>query len=536
MKPEWRRFAPIGLYIAILSGLISFALYFVNRNVDLPLQISLGLVVIGLGAFMILDPDRIRMAFSGRQARYGSNAFVLVLATFGILVVVNYIVYQNPKRWDLTEDRLNSLAPETIEILKALEEPVHAIAFFVNTTSQANFEQARDMLRAFQLFGDGIFDYEFIDPYVDIAAASAANLSTEQSMVLQLGERQAIVLQMGDRQEQISSATEQEIARGLYRLLSANEEDENVYFLTGHGERSLDQQTEVSYSLVGLALETKDYVVDSLDLVSRREIPEDADMIVIAGPQIPMTEAEVVELKEFMDSGGALVVLEDPILDTFIGDSVDPLADYLLEDWGVILGKDIIVDISTEYYTWAVADTETYANHAIIQKMLEGVTLFFPRARSVQIGDQVENVNWQVLVSTAPFDEYASWAESNLEGLASENPSPDEGEDILGSVPLAGVGENTLTGARLVVIGDSDFASNTYYMIQMNGDFLINAVDWAAEQEDLISISPGTRTERFLLPPLPNITRIIFLAAVVVVPGAVVVGGGVVWFLRRRQG
>lgn len=527
MKPEWRRFAPFGLYIAILSGLISLGLYFVNQTVDTNLQISLGFVVIGLAAFMILDPERIRTLFSGRQARYGSNAFVLVLATFGILVVVNYLVYQNPKRWDLTEDNLNSLNPETIEIMQSLEEPVHAVAFFMGTGSQTSFEQARDILRTFQLYGDGIFDYEFIDPLEDVIAARDANITRDQT----------IILQMGDRQEQVSSATEQEIARGLYSLLSSSEEEMNVYFLTGHGERNLDEQTENSYTFVRFALEAKNYIVDSLDLISLRVIPEDTDLIVIAGPQIPLTEAEVLVLKAYLDDGGAMIVMEEPILASSFGDSPDPLADYLSEDWGVILGQDIIVDSGTEYFFWAVADTDTYGNHIILQKLIEDVTLFFPTARSVQVGEQVANVNSLVLVSTAPYDEYESWAETDLEGLVNfENPTPDEGEDLLGSVPIAVVGENSLTGARLVVIGDSDFANDTYYLSQTNGDLLINSVDWATEQENLINIAPSQRTERFLLPPLPNVTRIMFLAAVIFVPGAVVIGGGIVWYLRRRQG
>ena len=76
MKIEWHRFAPIGLYLSLLAALVSAGLYVVQRKMTLPLEISLGLIVIGLALFALMDPDRVRRLLTGRQARYGSNALV----------------------------------------------------------------------------------------------------------------------------------------------------------------------------------------------------------------------------------------------------------------------------------------------------------------------------------------------------------------------------------------------------------------------------------------------------------------------------
>jgi len=89
MKTEWRRFAPIGLYLALIATLVSIGLYIVQREFNLYLQISLGLIVVGLALFALLDPERVRQLLTGRQARYGSNAFVLSLAFVGIVVVLH---------------------------------------------------------------------------------------------------------------------------------------------------------------------------------------------------------------------------------------------------------------------------------------------------------------------------------------------------------------------------------------------------------------------------------------------------------------
>ncbi|HEY5668521.1 MAG TPA: hypothetical protein VIS10_00910, partial [Anaerolineales bacterium] len=136
MKPEWRRFAPVGLYLAILAALTSISLYVIQREWNLYLQISLGVVLLGLAIFALLDPGRVRTALTGRQARYGSNALVMAVAFVGILVVVNYLGYKNSKRWDLTEDKQNTLATETLDTLANLPEPVEALGFYTARISR----------------------------------------------------------------------------------------------------------------------------------------------------------------------------------------------------------------------------------------------------------------------------------------------------------------------------------------------------------------------------------------------------------------
>lgn len=99
MGTQFRRFAPLGLYLSLLALLATTGFYFVQRQWNLYIQIGLGLFIIGLALFAILDPERVRVALTGRQARYGSNVLVMTVAFLGILLVVNYLVYQNPQRW-----------------------------------------------------------------------------------------------------------------------------------------------------------------------------------------------------------------------------------------------------------------------------------------------------------------------------------------------------------------------------------------------------------------------------------------------------
>ena len=128
MKPELRRYAPVGLLVALLAIVAAAVFYILYREFNLQVKISLGIFILGLAAFAFLDPDRVRISFTGRQARYGSNALVLTLAFVGVLVVVNYLFYTNSKQWDLTQDKSFTLSTETLDALKGLKEPVMTVS------------------------------------------------------------------------------------------------------------------------------------------------------------------------------------------------------------------------------------------------------------------------------------------------------------------------------------------------------------------------------------------------------------------------
>ena len=104
LNQDLRRFAPYGLYLSGVALVATLILAFLYRAFTLPVQISLAVTVLGLAVFVLLDPGRTRELLTGRQARYGSNALVLSLAVVGIVIVINYLGYQNTRRWDLTED------------------------------------------------------------------------------------------------------------------------------------------------------------------------------------------------------------------------------------------------------------------------------------------------------------------------------------------------------------------------------------------------------------------------------------------------
>jgi ABC-type uncharacterized transport system involved in gliding motility auxiliary subunit len=241
-------------------------------------------------------------------------------------------------------------------------------------------------------------------------------------------------------------------------------------------------------------------------------------------------------LTTYLENGGSLVIMEEPLPVTEFGDDPDPLADYLASNWGITLGKDVVVDLSSNQPFVAVANQ--YGDHVITDKM-RGIVTIFPTARSIT----ADTTASQAFILDMVLTSQQSWAETDLEALSStdqtsEGPQiqPDEGVDLIGPVTIAAVVDDSTSQARLVVFGDSQFASDAFFDQYGNGDLFVNSIDWAAEQEELINLTPKDDVSRLLVPPGRYTMNLVLLGSVFILPGSILVAGIVVWIQRRRRG
>lgn len=514
MNTRWSRFAPLGLYLAATSAIVSMGLYIVLQTFSLPLQISLGMIIIGLALAVLMDPDRARRAIAGRQAKYGSNALLLTLAVLGILAVINFLGYQNSRRWDLTADKQNTLSKETLATLSSLTQPVKAEAFF---SSRLSTDSARFLLESFQYNSKGMFTFEFIDPDANPIAAQNAGVSRDGTAVLV----------MNGHQEQVTYLDEQEITSALIRL--TNPGKRAVYFLSGHGEYDPNGTDETAYAQIKSMLAAKNYTVATLNLIATPTVPDDALAIVIAGLRKPLTQVELDALKKFVSQGKSLIILSEPPVVSSLNNTDDLLQAYLAASWGVSLGDNIIVDPGANPPLVAVANT--YDNHPITQRMNRVMTIF-PTARSVSVAAALDSVTALPIINTSAN----AWGETDMQSLQNKQVSVDRDKDLVGPVPLAVAASNKITNARVVVIGDADFASDKYVQQYGNADLMINSIDWAAHQDNLINLTPRTTTTRVLIPPKQNTLGLLLFITVFVLPGLVIFMGISTWLQRRRHG
>lgn len=156
-----------------------------------------------------------------------------------------------------------------------------------------------------------------------------------------------------------------------------------------------------------------------------------------------------------------------------------------------------------------------------------------PQARSLEVSQKPpQDVTLTSLITTSQ----QSWGETDLASLQSNQQIGfDQGTDKPGPVTLAASGENATTKARVVVFGNSVFATDKGFDAYANGDIFVNSVDWAAQQGNLINITPHTAITRTFNAPTQLQFIIILLGSVIVIPGLVVAAGISSWLARRRR-
>lgn len=527
MKGSSRRFAPVGLALAALGLLVCLGVLVVKGLVAAGLYLprdpqlinTIGLVaaavtLLGLSLFAILDPERTRALLTGRQARHGSNAFLMLVAFFGILVFLNVIAYENPQSWDVSADKQNTLAPETLDTLAALPEPVTAVAFY---SAQSSPDFAQELLEKYKQASAGKFEYTIVDPDAEPARAVEAGITQDGTIALYLGQQKQLV----------DFADEQAITSALVRLI--NPEKRGVYFLTGHGERDIENAGESSYTTARTVLESKNYTVETLNLLEAEQVPLDADTVIIAGPQVSLSEDEVSRLQDYLAGGGTIIAMAEPVLLTEMGDEADLLAEMLSTDWSISLAKDIVFDPSVSQQGLFTATVATGAHP--ITDPIQNIAVIYPSARSLVVGAEAAGPSVTDLGSTGD----AAWGDNNYSPEDQEI-AYDEGVDTPGPLQIAAAAENSETGGRVVVFGDADFADDTYYQNFANLEMFINAVDWAAGEEQLIGLTSYGAEERTFQPPgtLAGNALIVFSACLL--PLAIVVAGVWVWLAHRRRG
>ncbi|MDE2726789.1 MAG: hypothetical protein OXI19_02115, partial [Gemmatimonadota bacterium] len=85
---------------------------------------------------------------------------------------------------------------------------------------------------------------------------------------------------------------------------------------------------------------------------------------------------------------------------------------------------------------------------------------------------------------------------------------------------------------RIVVVGNSAFANNTYIRLPGNGDLALNILNWLAQEEDLLAIRPKSSDTRLVQISLSQM-RDIFIVTGILSPIGILIAGVVVWWRRK---
>jgi ABC-type uncharacterized transport system involved in gliding motility auxiliary subunit len=506
-----KRFSAVIAYVGLLVLLLALVSYIVSQTLDTMVQ---GLLIAGaalLVLYLIVESKSVRASLSGRGARYGTNAALMIVAFVGIIVMVNALADKHHYRWDLTASKQYSLSDQTINILKGLKDPIKVTGFFAtNNPNQVDSQgQLENLLKSYLLHTDKL-SYQFVDPDAKPALARQYGITSYGS----------VVFERGTKRQTTMTIDEQSLTSTLLKTIS--DQVKGVYFLTGHKERNPDDGAQTGYSTVKSYLEKNNYKVGTVNFAITNTVPSDLNVLVIAAPQVPFAPQEIDTINTYLQSGGKALIM------TEAGDT-NSLND-VLSRWGIQARDDLIVDPSSSFFGDPTAPLVTTYTFPDVTKGVSGLMTFFPSTRSLTKMDNVTTtLSIQALVSSSE----SSWGETEYKDA--QQVKPDPGKDAMGPLTFGMAVSSTANKARLVVFGDSDFAANGPLAAVQgfgNQDLFAGAVNWLGEEEALVAISPKAPDERPLMLP-PGSSRLVVFSSLILLPLVVIVAGVAVWWNRR---
>lgn len=437
--------------------------------------------------------------------------FVFIIAAALSIAIFSYLILQYYHvRFDLSESKIYSLSPQSIQLLNELKsEPVRVWAFFKEESPR---RQVLESLLKEYASRHKKFKYGFYDP--DRMPAKAKQYKIDHY--------DTFVVELKDKQEKLSQVSEGAITNALAKLWS--QEVKRIIFAGGYGGPPFHEEKEkFGYGLLVQRLIDANYKVKEAYLL-RDKLAKGDHLLVLGGPRVDLLPEEIAVIRDYLNHGGHLMVLADPVNPGEGGH----LEKFLLE-YGIHLSDNVIVDKLSKLFgaDFLIPLITEYKPHAITKGFQ--LACFLSIARSVRKADQAPD---GIEVTELAFTGVGSWAETDLRNLSDGKAEFDERKDQSGPVSVA-VAANLKSGGRIVVIGDSDFASNAYLNLSGNRDFLLNSVAWLMGDERAISIPPRERQATPLYLKETD-QQYLFYVPVMGLPIVFLMMGTGVFFWRRR--
>lgn len=506
-RHEWAR--TVGtLGTALLLG--GYLRYTVQRELLLLSKILLTAGGVLILAALVLGFRGILGYFSKRSSKLGTNTLTLGLSVVAILGLLNFLGYRHHKRLDLTTEKLFTLSDQTRKIIGGLQKDVTVIRFAKTDDPALN-----DLMSEYKNLSRHM-RYETVDPQQKPEVA-------KQYGATRMGD---VVVAAGTRTEHLAPGPRGDI--GEEDLTSAilkvtRDALKQVCFVTGHGEKSLSDDSADGYTQVDASLKKESYLPKSVNLVSENGVPADCNVLVIAGPRQSLFAQESAAVERYLEGGGETLILVDPDKETNLGD--------VFQAWNIKVGKNYVIDASGVgrlFGTGPAVPLVVDYGTSLITKDFEGTMTFFPLARSVSIADKGQTGTQVVeLLKTSA----RSFTVPNLQRkeIKFDSKMDTQGPLSLGVAASRKIGDKS---ARLVVIGNSVFAANQWIGLQRNGDLFFNTINWLVQDENLISIRPKTITNRRVT-LTESQARILSWLDLFFLPGIVILSGIYIWWKRR---
>jgi ABC-type uncharacterized transport system involved in gliding motility auxiliary subunit len=516
--------------------------------------ITLGFGAALLGLITLIYLSTVFTAFISRTGRYGVNSLIMLAAFCGIIIIINFISFGNHSRMDVTATQQFSLANSTRNLLRDLDQPVRAIAFYQSDPLQNEDQIVRrakveDTLSEFQNRSSK-FSYEFRDPDLEPEIARQYGVTQYESVVVE--GRESGLVDIVQPTDELYSELEQDLYTGI--LVATGQEQKKVYFLAGHGERSISSTTGDGYASIRSGLERDNYLVDTLRWNPGDEnvsVPDDAGLLVIAGPSGELPDAHARALDAYLrgrnaagggdrSEGARIIFLAEP-------DTHESFRAFLAS-WGVIVSKEYILDVdgSVQGNPHTLRITNYNFFDPLVQDIVRprGTPLavsFMPGTASLRaVNDKGPRALFPLAVSSA--NSYLIDDVDRTEPITDAGDQSDPKGNFVPAMYLQALGPvgtpaPTAQPSRhqissMIVFGDSDFVANSFVDRGSGAALFLNSANYLLGDFSLASI----RDRQFVFREFnldKNQFNFVRFSSWFFLPGLMGLMAALVWWIRR---
>ena len=460
-------------------------------------------------AYLSIRKDAALAALTSPNSRYRANTGLFLVGVFGILVLANYIAGRHYKQFDLTKNSLNSLSPQTKEVVKNLKEDVTVTAFYATAGARgADGQRVKDMLRQYKELSPKL-KFELIDPVADPAKALAKAGSGPDSTGMAMVPSNVVWFESGGRKESVYNVGEKEFSSAILKVTRPTKK--KVYFLYGHGEGYIDGSDETSLSAIKRYLTDVNYDVSRLVLMTTKTVPTDAALVVIAGLHQALNPKEQTALSDYLNQGGKMLLL--------LGFK-QPVPTQLLGNWGIEVGSTMISDPSNPQF----AVVQRFETHPVTRQCQLAV---LPTAVPVTAAGTPPA---GVTVTSVLKAQDSATGEVSVGVVATKGETPPQQPGM----PPPPAPSPDQKSSRVVVLGSASVMNDQGVMSygRYNKALILNTLNWLAEEDALVNIPPKDPES----PPvtlMPQQARWIRLVSLLIMPLGVLLFGVGVWWRRR---
>ncbi len=480
-----------------------------------------------------------------RRFQIGLNVAMQIILAVIILLTLNFLSFRYYQRWDFSLDSKFTLAEQSKRVIEDIRGELDLILFFSGTSPV--YEHLNSLLKEYQYRGRGKISLEVVDPFRDLTRARELQAkykfgASENVLIVDYNGRTKFVTQSAMAEYAPASGLPNELPeliafKGEQVLTSAlievsREKRDKVYFVSGLGGYVPGEESKIA--TLEQYIERQYMTSERLDIGSVDKVPDDADVVIVAGAQYDFSQREIEIIKAYWEDSGRLIVLLDPASQTprlkgFLAEyGVTPRDDRILRTVDMQSVVGILRDVTGRFVP---GSPTTVGLHDVDTLIVGGTQSLETR----KLNDS-ENIELKTLIESA----VGFWGETSY-ALSQGEPiifNPDE--DSLGPLTVAasieqdGIGDARVqvNSSRMVVVGNALFITDDT-LSQQNLDFVLNSINWLVDREDLIGISPKT-VEQFNLNLTDEQVTRLWLVSMVGVPAIAAVIGGMVWFKRRK--